>query len=184
MTAILLSSILAAALGAGLAAAPAQHDAHGEKAKPAAAFPIPAALQAEHEELHRDLAAVAKLPGKTGAAAQRVAKLLHAHFKSEEEFALPPLGLLAPLARGPVTADMAKVTALTDRLKADMPRMLEEHKAIVGALGELEQAGKAEGRREATAFVHKLKLHAGNEEQVLYPAAILVGEYLKLKSSK
>ncbi len=184
MTAILLSSIAAAALGAGLAAAAAQHDTHGEKGRPAASFAIPAALQAEHEELHRDLAAITKLPGKTGTAAQRVAKLLHAHFTSEEEFALPPLGLLVPLARGPVSPNMAKITAVTDRLKAEMPRMLEEHKAIVGALGELEQAGKAEGHGEATAFAHKLKLHAANEEQVLYPAAILVGEYVKLKSAK
>jgi hypothetical protein len=29
--------------------------------------------------------------------------------------------------------------------------------------------------------VEKLKLHAENEEQVLYSAAILVGEYLKLQ---
>jgi hypothetical protein len=32
-------------------------------------------------------------------------------------------------------------------------------------------------------FTHKLKMHAQNEEEVLYPAAILVGEYLKLRFS-
>jgi hypothetical protein len=30
-------------------------------------------------------------------------------------------------------------------------------------------------------FAEKLMLHAKTEEEVLYPAAILVGEYLKLK---
>jgi hypothetical protein len=30
-------------------------------------------------------------------------------------------------------------------------------------------------------FAEKLALHAKTEEDVLYPAAILVGEYLKLK---
>jgi hypothetical protein len=30
-------------------------------------------------------------------------------------------------------------------------------------------------------FVDELTAHAQNEEQVLYPAAIVVGEYLKLR---
>lgn len=184
MSVILFSSVVAAALGAGLAGAAAQHDQHAEKARPATSFEVPDALKVEHEALHRELSAATKLAGKTGPAAERVAKLLHAHFVSEEEFALPPLGLLVPLARGPVTADMRKVTAMTDRLKADLPRMLEEHKAIVGALDDLERAAKAEGHPEAVEFTHKLKPHARNEEQVLYPAAILVGEYVKMKSAK
>ena len=32
-------------------------------------------------------------------------------------------------------------------------------------------------------FAGNLKQHAQTEEEVLYPAAILVGEYLKLKST-
>jgi hypothetical protein len=31
------------------------------------------------------------------------------------------------------------------------------------------------------SLCEKLKLHAQTEEEVLYPAAILIGEYLKLK---
>jgi hypothetical protein len=30
-------------------------------------------------------------------------------------------------------------------------------------------------------FAEKLKLHAKTEEQILYPTAILIGEYLKQK---
>ncbi|MHB8901283.1 MAG: hypothetical protein ACYC6Y_21245 [Thermoguttaceae bacterium] len=33
-------------------------------------------------------------------------------------------------------------------------------------------------------YVEKLTLHAQTEEQVLYPAALLVGEYLKTKVSQ
>jgi hypothetical protein len=76
------------------------------------------------------------------------------------------------------------VIPLTDRLKADMPRMLDEHKAIVGALAELKTAGKAESHPDAIEFADKLVLHAQNEEQVLYPAALLVGEYARLKLPK
>jgi hemerythrin-like domain-containing protein len=73
------------------------------------------------------------------------------------------------------------VTRLTDRLKGDMSRMLSEHKAIVQALDELRRAAKAEGHPEVSRFVEELTTHAQTEEQVLYPAAIVVGEYMKLK---
>jgi hypothetical protein len=142
---------------------------------------IPAALKAEHDELHAHLSAAIGLPGKTGEAAKQVAAALHEHFLREEEFALPPLALLAPIAEGRVTLEMRSVIDLTERLKAEMPRMLSEHKRIVEALDELGRAAQREGRPEVSRFVEALTAHAQTEEQVLYPAAILVGEYLKVK---
>ncbi|HKT81365.1 MAG TPA: hemerythrin domain-containing protein [Vicinamibacterales bacterium] len=142
---------------------------------------IPAALKVEHDRLHADLSAATRLPGRTGQAAKRVAVVLHEHFVSEEEFAMPPLALLGPIADGRVTPEMRSAIALTDRLKAEMPRMLSEHQAIVQALDELGRAAEAERHPSVSQFVEDLKSHAQSEEQVLYPAAILVGEYLKLK---
>ena len=49
------------------------------------------------------------------------------------------------------------------------------------ALEELGRAAAAERHPEVSRFVEKLKAHAQTEEQVLYPAAILVGEWLKMK---
>ena len=60
---------------------------------------IPESLKWEHEELHAELARATKAGGKTGEAAKAVAGVLHNHFLQEEEFALPPIGLLAALAR-------------------------------------------------------------------------------------
>jgi hypothetical protein len=165
-------------VGVPVSAAAQQGAAHKEHA---ATLEIPGALKAEHEKLHTDLSAITKLPGKTGEAATRVAAVLHEHFVSEEEFALPPLALLAPIAEGRATPDMRTIVAKTDRLKAEMPRMLEEHKAIVRALDELGRAAAAEHQPDASRFVEELTTHAQTEEQVLYPAAILVGEWLKLK---
>ena len=144
---------------------------------------IPESIRIEHEELHKELATAASLPGRTGAAAAKVAGLLHPHFVKEEEFALPPLALLQPLAEGRATPDPMAMSASADRLKAEMSQMLEEHKAIVAALADLEAAATAERHPEVRRFVEKLTLHAQQEEQVLYPAAVLVGEYLKLKRS-
>lgn len=88
---------------------------------------VPPALKAEHDELHAELAAATKLPGAVGAAAGEVAKLLHPHFIKEEEFALPPLGLLMTIARGGTVAGNEAVVAMADRLKRELPDMLAEH---------------------------------------------------------
>lgn len=154
---------------------------HSAETRQHTTFPIPAAIKAEHERLHADLQALTRQSGKVGAAAKRVAAVLHEHFQREEELALPPLGLLAPLADGRATPQMREVLALTDRLKAEMPRMLSEHKTILQALDELERVAKAERHAEGTQFADELKAHAQTEEQVLYPAALLVGEYVKVK---
>ena len=142
---------------------------------------IPESLKLEHEELHAELARATKAGGKTGEAAKAVAGVLHNHFLKEEEFALPPIGLLAALARGEVDEEMRGVLVMTERLKAELPEMLREHQAVVAALEQLTAAAKKEKLPEHARFAEKLMLHAKTEEDVHYPAAILVGEYLKLK---
>jgi hypothetical protein len=145
------------------------------------AFTIPSPLKREHEELHAELVTATQAGGRVGEAAKGVAKVLHDHFVKEEEFALPPLGLLSSLARGKVDKNMGSVLRMTDRLKAELPKMLEEHKAVVAALKNLIAAAEADNKPEHARFAEKLMLHAQTEEEVLYPAAILIGEYLKLK---
>ena len=147
-------------------------------------FNIPGSLKSEHEELHAELVRATKAGGKTGESARAVAKILHPHFEKEEEYALPPLGLLRVLAGGKVTQEMKEAIIMTDRLKAELHQMLEEHKEIVAALRNLTDAAEKENKPEYARFAEKLALHAQNEEEVLYPAAILVGEYLKLKLIK
>ena len=142
---------------------------------------VPESLKLEHEELHAELARSIKAGGKTGEAAKAVAGVLHNHFLKEEEFALPPIGLLAALARGEVDEEMRGVLVMTERLKAELPEMLREHQSVVAALEQLTAAAEKEKLPEHTRFAEKLMLHAQTEEEVLYPAAVLVGEYLKLK---
>lgn len=142
-------------------------------------FQIPPVLKAEHEELHGELVRAAKAGGHTGEAAKAVAKLMHPHFVKEEEYALPPLGLLSGLSKGKLEAEMAEVLKLTDKLEAELPRMLAEHKDIVTALKRLAEAAKAENKPEYVHFAEKLMAHARTEEEVSYPTALLIGRYLK-----
>ena len=126
-------------------------------------FEIPKPMKIEHDELHADLVQATKAGGQPGESAKAVAKVLHNHFVKEEEYALPPLGLLVALSEGRFELGMAEVLKMTDKLEAELPTMLSEHKDIVAA------------------FAEKLMLHAQSEEQVAYPTALLIGRYVKSK---
>ena len=141
----------------------------------------PLSLRREHEELHADLARAGQVPGRIGEAARAVARIMHPHFLREDEYAMPPLSLLVRLARGQVTADMAEVLPLVARLREELPLMIEEHRAIMGAVRELAVAAETEADEQYIRFAAELMVHAQMEEEVLYPTAILVGEYVKLK---
>jgi len=140
---------------------------------------IPEPLRAEHHELHAELAEATRAGGRTGEAAKAVARLMHAHFEKEEEYALPPLGLLPDLAGGKVEPAMAAVLKMTDRLEADLPAMLAEHRDIVTALGKLIDAANAEGKPAYVRFAEKLMAHARTEEDVSYPTALLIGRFVR-----
>jgi hypothetical protein len=147
-------------------------------------FKIPDFLKREHEALHEELVMATKEGGRTGKAAQAVAKLMHPHFIKEEDFALPPLGLLPYLVEGKVSPVMRGVIAMTDRLKVDWQQMLAEHETIVAALNDFKQAARQEDKMPYVRLANRLMDHERSEEELLYPAAILVGEYLKLKLSE
>ncbi len=147
-------------------------------------FTIPPSLKHEHEELHAELVEATKAGGKTGTAAQAVARGLHPHFLKEEEYALPPLGLLGKLSGGELPPEREVVTAMAEKLKRDLSHMHREHKSIVADLHKLMEAAKKEKKSAYVHLAEKIILHAQTEEEVLYPAAILIGEYLKLKTGK
>jgi hypothetical protein len=142
-------------------------------------FDVPLPLRQEHDELHEHLRRATQAGGAVGDAATALAKLMHPHFVKEDEFALPPLGLLRSLAQGEIRAEWAEVSALTDRLAAELPTMLAEHKTIVAALERLAGAARSAGRGDIVEFTRKLALHAQTEEQVMYPAALLVGLFVR-----
>ena len=173
------TTVLAGVMSAAPAAVTAQH-AHPQQH----ALRVPESLRAEHAEVHRGLEAAAKANDATGVAARALEAVLAPHFKREEEIALPPLGLLEPLAAGHYRADMAAVLPLTDALKRELPKMLEEHVAIRAAAQRLERVAREHGNADAVALAVKLQEHALAEEQIHYPAAILVGEVVRMRAQR
>jgi hypothetical protein len=139
----------------------------------------PAAIAAGHVELHNVLSRATKEPEQLGVAARGLEAVLAPHFAREEEIAAPPLSLLPALARGDVTPDMAKVLPLTDALERELPHMLLEHDGIRQATLKFRAAAVAAGQADYVRFSDNLAAHAREEEDILYPAAILVGRYVR-----
>jgi hypothetical protein len=156
----------------------AQH-APGGAAPGQGLLQIPASVRAEHQEIHQALVAATKAPGEVGVAARALATVLDPHFVREEQIALPPLGLLAPLARGERSPAMRAVLPLTDSLRAELPHLLREHEAIHAATVRLQQVARARRNLPAQRLAEQLMLHAQNEEQMMYPAALLVGDFVR-----
>lgn len=144
-------------------------------------FQLPKPLKSEHDELRAALISATKEMGRIGAAAEAVARVLRPHLAKEELFALPPIALLPKLARGEVTSDMEEVLVLIDRLEHELPDMLNDHKDIVVALKVLLAAAREHDKVEYAEFAERLIRHAQTEEQVLYPAVLLAGRYIRLK---
>lgn len=142
---------------------------------------IPPSLVLEHAELHDFLVVAEQEPGAVGEEMRRVARLLEPHMRKEEAFAMPPLGLLARLARGECHADMLSVLAHTDWLRNNLAILLSEHHVIRAAVERFLGVARAAGRPDCLHFAEKLLHHLRLEEEVMYPAAIVLGEYLKLK---
>lgn len=141
----------------------------------------PTPLQSEHEALHAEIKAAAKLEGRTGKAAKLVARLLQRHFALEDEFVFPPLGLLPALAQDTIESEMAAAVVMANRLHDELPNLLAVQRVIVAALEELMVVAEEEGHAELVGFAENLMLHEEMERDVSYPTAILIGKYLQLR---
>lgn len=187
-----VTTVLAAALFAAgpavaadpPAAPPAQHHhadgPHDARPEPPRQGMIatPHSISTEHHELHETLARATNEAGEVGEAARELESVLAPHFAREEQIASPPLGLLAALAQVPATAEMRAVLPMTEALERELPQMLREHAGIVEAAGRFRAAAERSGRQEYVRFADHLAAHARQEEEILYPAAILVGRHV------
>jgi hypothetical protein len=79
---------------------------------------------------------------------------------------------------------MKAVLPLTEALERELPQMLREHGAIRAAVGRLRSAAEAAGQSDYVRFSDELAAHARQEEEILYPAAVLVGRYVAAKPAR
>jgi len=138
---------------------------------------IPDSLKNAHEALHGGLKRAMREPGRTGAIARQIMEIMDGHMLREEKFALRPLGLLKALGRGETPPDLAEAVRMAEGLKHEMPQMVAEHRQIAELLRQFAQSAEAEGKPEYVGVAEELILHAQMEEDLLYPAALVVGAY-------
>lgn len=117
---------------------------------------------------HSALVEATQAPGQVGLAAKELAQ---------------PLGLLAALASGDKLSEelQSAASTMTNALRAELPRMIEEHKPIRAAVEKLRSVARAEGLLKYEQLAEQLALHAQTEEEVLYPAAVLAGDVIRMR---
>ncbi len=137
----------------------------------------PPSLEKEHEEIWRLLIEVQHLSGKTGSIVEKLSRDLKAHIDKEESFALPLLGILRDIADGKLKNGVAKrASVLGAKLEKEYWGMLHGHKELFKILERLKKVGAEEGHLTAVRFAEALEAHSKQEEEVLYPAAIVAGK--------
>jgi hypothetical protein len=137
---------------------------------------IPSSLLNDHEVIRATLKRAMREPGATGDSARRVMQILDGHMMREEKFAFRPLSLLPALARGemPVAA-LADALHLVEGLRKEIEQMRTEHRLISDALRRLAQDAEGEGKGDYVSLAQDLLKHQHLEEEIIYPAALLVG---------
>jgi hypothetical protein len=141
---------------------------------------IPDVLRREHRELHLRLQSATVLTSPLGEAARKLAGILQGHLLREEQFAFPLLSLLPHLIDGKVGEEMAVAIPIAERLRGELRRLRDDHVAMFSALEAFAEAAREEKREDYRRLAYDLIEHSRTEEAILYPAALLVGDYVRL----
>jgi hypothetical protein len=141
----------------------------------------PSSLEEEHKEIHEKLEKIVSSSGDIANMAKQVQSIMQPHFEKEGQLSIPVLGALHPYVNGTLTEEAKnQVIQISQQFKQEYPTMLEEHKQIIAALDNLKNTAMQENRQDVISFIGDLKNHAMNEEQITYPATIVIGELLEL----
>ena len=139
----------------------------------------PKTIKHGHEILCTELKLITNMPGEIGEKAKLLEEVMYPHFEKEEKYALPPLGLLLALSEGSWEIDSDEAIKMSDTLKDKLSELKGEHDKILVALENLKMSSESENNFTVKQFIKDLLLHVEMEDQVLYPATILIGNYLK-----
>jgi hypothetical protein len=138
-------------------------------------------LVEEHAETYGAVRQASGLGGELGVTARALSALLEPHVEKEQRFALSMLNVLPPLSRGEISADMEQWLLAANLLRAELETLKREHRAIAVAAAEFSRAAWAERHPEYALTAQRVVRHMRMEEEVLYPAAVVAGDYLRLR---
>ena len=142
---------------------------------------IPQSLQLEHRDTLERLTTLTHRRGPVGVAARDALALLKTHMARESEYILPPLALLPDLAAGKVTPDMKWALPMCDQVKAEREQLLQEHDRITDLMNALLAAARRTRDKEAQDFAEAAVGDSLNDQELLLPMTLLVGDILRAK---
>jgi len=142
---------------------------------------IPQSLRLEHQEIIRQITALAEQPAPVGPEARKLLDLVKPHLQRHEEVILPPLTLLPLIAKGKVTSDMKWALPLIDRAKAGQEQNLQEQQQITLQLNALAAAGEQANDAQAFKTAQTIAGDMLAEEELTQPTVAMLGDYLRAK---
>lgn len=92
--------------------------------------------------------------------------------------------MLPQLTNEKIPEQTKGVIALTEKLKSQLNHMSAEHQMIETFLDEKKQSDTSQRYPEIIDLKKEVYNHENIENEVLFSASILVGDYFKLKNSK
>ena len=141
----------------------------------------PESLRVSHDEARAEFLRATTLGGRIADAAMRLSEICLPHFQREEKFVFPILGLLPELTRDTVRSEMADFLPLISNIDAKHDVLDNQHRSIHTAIEALLEASQREKNREFVDFARKMLVHEKVEDEVIYPAVVVVGKFLQEK---
>lgn len=141
-------------------------------------FTVPKTLRLDHDEIRIALSRASRRTGCVGDAAQRLARIYLPHLDHEEKTIYPAFDLLHEAALSGLRERMAAVFPLVFHYRA-WHDVLDHHRSIHNAVDELHVTLRKEQDSEFAMLGENLRNHERIEEDVMHPAMIWIGHYLR-----
>ena len=150
-----------------------------------AALQVPQSIRVQHQQIISRLEHFAESKDKeSAAAAQKAVAFLKEHYAKEEQFVLPPLGLLPRIAKGETSKDMEPAIAMADRTKSALADFTNDHIKITSLMNDLIAVGKKKKDDDLVRLATRVATQSLNDIEVNQPTTILIGDYLRQRFSR
>lgn len=135
-------------------------------------------LEREHGELLDSLSEASRRQDHFGRLFEDVLKIFRYHLDRELETVLPLLEYMHQRNEENRLHDMLRLQEIWSNLRDEYGNLLNEHKQMFRLIGEIDDYPALE-EDHISDLVQELRKHIELEEQVLYPAALMVGELIE-----
>lgn len=140
---------------------------------------VPHALLLDHDAVRTGFVRAMMAGGPIARAAERVAHLCLPHFEYEEKSVFPVLALLPHMAFGNLRPEMMDAMPLISDFTTRYEALASDHQSILDSIVEMLHTAHKVESREFARFAYNLRVHEWIEDEVIYPAVILIGRHLR-----